>query len=81
MDKLKDVKIQYLHPASPPFEIKMDAIYTIGLDGKKFYIDDGEKKIEIKYDVLIQLFIPIDGSWDELLKEDIKVEEIKLEKK
>jgi len=31
--------------------------------------------------VLIQLFRPVDGFWDELLKEDVKVEEIKLDKK
>lgn len=79
MEKLKGIKIQYLHPASPPMEIKMDAIYTIGLDGKKLFIDDGDKRIEIRYEVLVQLFVPVDGSWDELLKED-KVEEVKLDK-
>ena len=81
MEKLKGVKIQYLHPASPPLDIKMDTIYTIGFDSKKLYISDGDKRIEIRYEVLIQLFRPVDGFWDELLKEDVKVEEIKLDKK
>jgi hypothetical protein len=80
MEKLKGIKIQYLHPASPPLEIRMDTIYTIGLDGKKLYIDNGDQKIEIRYEVLVQLFQPVDGSWDELLKEEVK-EEIKLDKK
>ena len=53
MEKLKGVKIQYLHPASPPLEIKMDTIYMIGLDGKKLYIDGEDKRIEIQYEVLI----------------------------
>jgi len=78
MEKLKGVKIQYLHPASPPLDIKMDTIYTICFDSKKLYISDGDKRIDIGYEVLIQLFQPVDGDWDELLKED-KEEEVKLE--
>ena len=74
MEKLKGVKIQYLHPASPPLEIKMDVVYTICLDNKKLYIDDGDKRIEIRYEVLIQLFQPVDSNWDELLKEEVKKE-------
>jgi len=74
MEKLKGVKIQYLHPASPPMEIKMDIVYTICLDDKKLYIDDGDKRIEIRYEVLIQLFQPVDSNWDELLKEEVKKE-------
>jgi len=80
MEKLKGIKIQYLHPASPPLEIRMDIIYTIGLDNKKLYIDGGDKRIDIEYDVLIQLFKPIDGNWEELLKEEVK-DDIKIIKK
>lgn len=80
MKKLQGVRVQYLHASSPPLDIKMDVAYLIELDGKKIYINDGEKRIEIRYEVLIQLFVPINCSWDELLKEDIKVEEVKLDK-
>jgi hypothetical protein len=72
MEKLKGVQIKYSHPASPPMEIKMDAVYTISLDSKKLYINNGDKKIEIRFEVLIQLFQPVDGNWESILKEEVK---------
>lgn len=75
MDKLKGVKIVYSHPASPLEGIFLDKIYIIGLNNKNLYIDDGEYKKDIKFDLLVQLFSPLDGcNWDELLKEDEKVD-------
>ena len=67
MEKMKWVKLLNLHPASPTMGIKIDIVYTICLDDKKLYIDDGDKRIEIRYEVLIQLFQPVDCNWDELL--------------
>jgi len=75
MEKLIGIKIIYSHPASPLEGIFLNKIYTISIDGKELYIDDGNYKKNIKFELLKQLFSPLDGcSWDELLKEEIKPE-------
>jgi len=81
MEKLNGILIKYTHPASPPLGIELNKIYTIVYENKKLFIFNDNYKQDINFDLLKQLFSLVDGDWDELLKEKIKIEEIKLDKK
>ena len=81
MEKLNGILIKYTHPASPPLGIELNKIYTIVYENKKLIIINDSYKQDINFDLLKQLFSLVDGDWDELLKEKIKIEEIKLDKK
>ena len=81
MEKLNGILIKYTHPASPPLGIELNKIYTIVYENKKLFIFNDNYKQDINFDLLKQLFSLVDGDWDELLKDEIKIEEIKLNKK
>ena len=81
MEKLNGILIKYTHPASPPLGIELNKIYTIVYENKKLIIINDSYKQDINFDLLKQLFSLLDGDWDELLKEKVKIEEIKLNKK
>ena len=79
MEQLNGILIKYTHPASPPLDIELNKIYTIVYDNKNIFIYNGNYKQDIKFELLKQLFSLVDGDWDELLKDEIKIEEIKID--
>jgi len=81
MEQLNGKLVKYTHPASPPLDIELNKIYTIIYENKKLFISSDNYKQDINFDLLKQLFSLVDGDWDELLKDEIKIEEIKLNKK
>lgn len=66
MDYLKGIKVQYTHPAVPPSDVNVGWIYTVGINKKGLYIDDGNLEILITENQLKCLFTPIDSSWREI---------------
>jgi len=79
MEQLNGKLVKYTHPASPPLDIELNKIYTIVYDNKNIFIYNGNYKQDIKFELLKQLFSLVDGDWDELLKDEIKIEEIKID--
>ena len=79
MEQLNGKLVKYTHPASPPLDIELNKIYTIVYDNKNIFIYNGNYKQDIKFELLKQLFSLVDGDWDELLKDEIKIEEIKVD--
>ena len=79
MEQLNGKLVKYTHPASPPLDIELNKIYTIVYDNKNIFIYNGNYKQDIKFGLLKQLFSLVDGDWDELLKDEIKIEEIKID--
>lgn len=75
MNKLKNVQIKYSSPAAIPeyLNVDLNGIYVIGFNNNKLYVNEQE----IEFELLKQLFSPVGEDWNELLKEEVKQEEVK----
>lgn len=72
MYNLNEITVKYNHPASPPNGISLNKRYKLFTDNGYYIVKDDNGKLELTLDKLKTLFIPINFSWDDLLKENKK---------
>jgi len=78
MIKLAGLKIKYTHPASI-IEFDVNKVYEIKYENKYFIIGNSGDKVFMDLELIKTLFTPIDKSWDELEKDEVK--EVVIKKK
>ena len=71
------VEVRYSSPAYPPYNIKVNKVYSFDKDSKGYFLLDVKNKIYMELDEIKMLLSPIDGTWDEILKtsKNVKKEE------
>lgn len=74
MEKFRDIRVKYNHPAIPPIGIKLNYVYTVGYLIDNYSLSD----LSIK-----TMFIPVGCKWKDLeekaskrSKREVKIEEI-----
>lgn len=77
IDKILNLQIQYTHPQFTN-DFRINRLYQVDFDDDGYFIlDDLDTKRYYDLEMIKTLFTPIDSSWDEILKDDIKVKEKK----
>ena len=56
MEKLRDIRVRYTHPAIPPIGIKPNGVYDVGYLVNTYKLDETIKV----------MFTPVDTAWEEL---------------
>lgn len=71
------VEVRYSSPAYPPYNIKVNKVYSFDKDSKGYFLLDVKNKIYMELDEIKMLLSPVNGTWDEVLKasKSVKKEE------
>lgn len=72
MKELNGIKVKYSSPAVTPKDIKLGTIYTLVINKKEVYIKNNDFKKEMPLGLIKQMFTPVDGDWDEIIKEEVE---------
>lgn len=64
MEKFRDIRVKYNHPAIPPVGVGLGKVYTIG------YLIDNYNLNELS---IKQMFIPVEGKWEDLENKQPKI--------
>lgn len=61
-------EIKYSSFATPPYEIRLNKVYSFGKDSKGYFFADKKNKVYADLAEIKMLFTPVDKTWDEVLK-------------
>ena len=61
-------EIKYTCFATPPYDIKVEKVYSFGKDREGYFFEDVKCKKHLDIEEMKILFTPVDKTWDEVLK-------------